>query len=241
MLKILHVYPDLLSLYGEYANVKALAQRLAAAGETVEVVSRSTGERLPLADTDLVYIGAGTEAKLLAAADDLQRHKDKLLAYLEKGGLVLATGNAVALFGNTITAADGTVTQGLGAVDADAVLDGKRRYAEVVAGCDLTAEKVVGAINTSMKLTVRETPLFKVELASEAFVGAAEGYVKGGLFATELCGPLLVRNPALLDVFAAKVAKKDLPPCEEGWYRFARAGYSRVLETLGKEAGMKTR
>ena len=92
-----------------------------------------------------------------------------------------------------------------------------------------------------MTVTCRETPFFTVERASESFVGSTEGCVKGGLFGTELCGPLLVRNPAVLDYYAARLAKKELPPCTSAWYRFAREGYDRLLAKLQSDPAMKTR
>ena len=43
-IKILHFYPDLMSLYGSYANVSVLKRRLEQLGNTVTVTSILPGQ-----------------------------------------------------------------------------------------------------------------------------------------------------------------------------------------------------
>ncbi|MEA5051657.1 MAG: hypothetical protein VB021_09345 [Oscillospiraceae bacterium] len=242
MIKIVYAYGDLLGLYGEYANVKALQQRLESAGETVEVETVHVGDNFRLTGAQLFYVGAGTEGKMLAALEDINEKKSELLAYLENGGLALATGNALAMFGGTVVDADGASAKGLGFGDFGVRIDDKRRYGEFIARCDLVREKVVGSINTSLTVVSREKPMFDIEFASAPILqGATEGIVKNNFYGTELSGPLLVRNPALLDVFAEKVAGRALPRCTDGWYEFAWDGYRSVLETLDKASKRKKR
>ena len=63
-IKILHLFPKLLSLYGEYGNVAVLRRALADAGWTVTVDRYETGA-LDLDGYAFIYIGAGTEDNLL--------------------------------------------------------------------------------------------------------------------------------------------------------------------------------
>lgn len=235
MIKIVYAYGDLLGLYGEYANVKALQQRLECAGETVEVETVHVGEDFRLTGANLFYVGAGTDGKMLAALEDINEKKDAVLQYLENGGLALATGNALALFGGTVVDADGASAKGLGFCDLGVRIDDKRRYGECIARCALIKEKVVGSINTSLTVVSREAPFFTIDYASAPVLRIpSEGVVKNNFYGTELSGPLLVRNPALLDAFAGKIAGHALPICGEGWYDFAWDGYNSVLGTLTK-------
>ena len=66
-IKILHLFPKLLSLYGEYGNVKVLASTLWKGGWEVLVDSM---EEVPgeFAGYNLVYLGSGTEDNLALAA-----------------------------------------------------------------------------------------------------------------------------------------------------------------------------
>ena len=60
-LKILHFYPDLMSLYGSYANVSILKRTLEEMGNTATVERVELGGDADLTHADFVYMGAGTE------------------------------------------------------------------------------------------------------------------------------------------------------------------------------------
>ncbi|NLC78378.1 MAG: hypothetical protein GX683_01440 [Ruminococcaceae bacterium] len=245
MVRIVYLYKDLMGLYGEYANIDALVKRLESAKIKASVETVGYGDMPDLKKTDLLYVGAGTEGRMLAALADFNEKKEAVTEYIKRGGLVLATGNALCLFADKITAADGEEYRGICAIDASVAIDAKRRYSEYIAACPLTEKKVVGAINTSITIDTNEESLFNIEFASKNILKAdTEGIKKGNLFMTQLIGPLLVRNPALLDVFAEKTAKKELPPCGEEWYKYAVAGYESVLNTLeaaAKKGGKRHR
>lgn len=66
-LKILHFYPDLMSLYGSYANVSILKRTLEEMGNTVTVERVELGGDADLTHADFVYMGAGTEHAQKAA------------------------------------------------------------------------------------------------------------------------------------------------------------------------------
>ena len=73
-LKLLHFYPDLMSLYGSYANVSILKRTLEAMGNTVAVERVRPGEDADIADADFIYMGAGTERAQKAALADFARY-----------------------------------------------------------------------------------------------------------------------------------------------------------------------
>ena len=74
-IKILHLLPKLLSLYGEYGNVAVFANELRKAGFTVTVDSWENGQ-LDLSNYNFVYIGSGTEDNLLEANRRLAPYAD---------------------------------------------------------------------------------------------------------------------------------------------------------------------
>lgn len=231
-MKLVSGYPDLLNLYGDYANLAALRRRLDSCALSVDVEALTVGSYTELSSADFVCFGAGTEKSLLAALDDVLRYREDIEGYLASGRKLLATGNSYALFAKGITLSDGTSREGLGFLDADVRFTGKRAYCEYIMRCSLTDKKVVGCVNSSLTLTSRETPFFAVQKRSEKGSAASEGSIKGGLFATELSGPLLVRNPALLDYFAASIVGIELPECSSGWYAYAEKGYENALAEL---------
>ena len=59
-LKLLHIFDDVMNLYGEYANVAVMARYLTDLGHTVTVETLSLYEKKDISGYDLYYMGAGT-------------------------------------------------------------------------------------------------------------------------------------------------------------------------------------
>ena len=108
-IKIIHFYPDLMSLYGSYANVAVLRRALEALGDTVTVETVLPGREADLSGADFLYMGAGTEHAQKAALADFARYGDAVKALAEDGVSMLFAGTAMELLGRTITDADGKV------------------------------------------------------------------------------------------------------------------------------------
>ena len=73
-LKIIHFYPDLMSLYGSYANVSVLRRYLEALGCAVTVQAVVPGEGADITSADFLFMGAGTERAQRFAAEDFARY-----------------------------------------------------------------------------------------------------------------------------------------------------------------------
>ena len=67
-MKILHLYPDFMNLYGEYGNMRVLQRHLQDQGVTVTLEEKTvTDDSLDFSDVDFIYIGCGTERSQKAA------------------------------------------------------------------------------------------------------------------------------------------------------------------------------
>ena len=75
---ILHLYPELMSLYGEYANLSVLRRLLEDLGDTVTVKTATFEDTPDFAGVDLIYMGAGTERSQKAVLTDLRRYAENL-------------------------------------------------------------------------------------------------------------------------------------------------------------------
>ena len=60
-LKICHLYPDILNLYGDRGNVLCLSRRLQWLQIPVQVDRVCVGEPLKASDDDLFFIGGGQD------------------------------------------------------------------------------------------------------------------------------------------------------------------------------------
>ena len=210
-LNILHLFPELMSLYGEYANLAVLRRRLEGLGHAVNIISADCETAPDFSTVDMIYMGAGTERSQKAALKKIVPYADALKATAERGALVLFTGNAMPMLGKSITDADGQQFAALGLADFTTQESDKRIGEDVIAVPTLWKETAVGFMNKCSVTKGITTPLFSalpLGFGNED-KGGAEGYVSGNVLATHITGPVLVKNPAFTDMiirrlFAAK-------------------------------------
>lgn len=241
-LKILHLYPDCMSLYGEYANVAVLKRHLEAMGVSVAVEQITLDETPDFSGADLIYMGAGTERTQKAVLTALEGKGPELKAALDRGAVVLFTGNAMETLGASVIDAAGKVWPGLGLAEFSTVETDKRSPEDVIAHSTLWDSPVVGFMNKCSVTHGVTSPLFdslSLGLGNEAEKGA-EGYVSGNLFATHITGPVLVKNPDFTDLlilrlFAAKgwEAPEELPVLPH-----EREAYEVTLKELTARVGV---
>lgn len=241
MINIIAAYPDYLDLYGEYSAVKLLEKRLTGCGKEVAVTGMGFGTFPDISRADMIYVGAGTEDRVLSVLNDMKEHAGQLKEFVGRGGLLAVSGSSMAIFCRTVTdTRNGTGCEGLGLFDAQAVITPKRRYGELI--CSYGSEKkVIGAVNSSIDFARgnAQEEMFRVIWDSSGRFpkGTAEGFRTGdNVYASEITGPLIWRNPFLLDEIAEKLAREKLPECRELWYTETVRAYDHALEVLMKEA-----
>ena len=83
-MKLLHLYYDLMNLYGEYANITVLARHLKDQGLEVTVDRRTLGDCFDCAGYDFIYLGAGMESSQKIALRTFSPHWEELAAAIEK-------------------------------------------------------------------------------------------------------------------------------------------------------------
>lgn len=216
-LNILHFYPDLMSLYGSYANVSILKRTLEAMGNTVSVARVEPGADASFANADFIYMGAGTERAQKAALMYFSRLREAVKAAADGGVPMLFAGNSMELLGKSITDDAGKVYDGLGLADFTSVQNKKRFVEDVYGHTDLYKDAVVGFINRCSVITGVKTPLVTAMDMGHGNEGPCgpEGYHRGSIFASQLTGPILVKNPALLKVMVQAVYRHRGEPCPE--------------------------
>lgn len=212
-IRILHLFPKRLSLYGEYGNVAVLARTLEEQGHNVEVLSYEEGE-LSFENVNMVYVGTGTEEALWEANRILQPHKELIKTALSGGASFLATGNAMALFGSELTF-DGEKANGLDVFSYKTEMSSKKRYLADALGKDPEGNIYVGFINTGCVYTGTDKPVMELLLGKNLGndkANPAEGYKEGAFFGTQLIGPVLTKNPHLLSAFVKTLTGEECTP-----------------------------
>ena len=206
-LNIVHLYPDVMDLYGEYANLAVLRRHLETVGAAVTVRPVACEDEPDFTAADLLYMGAGAERGQKYVLEKLLPHVDGLKAAVGAGAAVLFTGNAMETLGQSVTDAAGKVWPGLGLADFTTVETDRRDPGDVIAHTSLLDRPVVGFMNKCSVTHGVTTPLFdKLTLGfGNGADRGAEGYVSGNVLATHLTGPVLVKNPHFTDFLIRRV------------------------------------
>ena len=159
-LRIVHLYPDALNLYGDGGNAIVLARRCAWRGIPVRVDDVRMGDELDLSTADVVLIGGGADCDQLAVVNELRSQRDKLASYIEQDGVMLAICGSYQLLGRSYYM-DDTRVEGLGVIGAETVRGEGRLTGNVAVASDLFPHKLVGFENHGgrTKLDADETPL----------------------------------------------------------------------------------
>ena len=99
-LKIAHLYPDLLNLYGDIGNITTLKKRCEWRGIETQVDSVCGSEKISFTDYDLVFLGGGSDREQLLVRDKLIAKKKDISAYVENGGVLVAVCGGYQLLGS---------------------------------------------------------------------------------------------------------------------------------------------
>lgn len=208
-----YLYNDLLNLYGDEGNIKALKYHLEEQNVNVDIKYMSIGDKKDFKDVDFLYIGSGTEHNLNVALEDLKKDKDKIKEYLDEGKILLSTGNSVELFGNYIITNKKIKT--LGIIDY-VCMNQERTVKDVKTKTDILDEDIIGFENHSGKNISSNEDIIN----------------EGSFYGTYIIGPILVRNPKLCSLFIHKLIdskEKDFEYGEED-YDFENEAYKKAVK-----------
>ena len=201
-IKLLHLYYDIMNLYGEYGNIKILEEHLKDQGYTVMVDKKTLGEEKNLEEYDFIYMGCGTERNQMCIMQDFKKEKEKLSKLIEQEKNIMLTGNSYEILGKKLNREDA-----LGIFNFEAKNTQKRTTEDVICTSNLLKNKVVGFINNMSEITNLENSLFDIEWGIE---DKKEGISYKNLIGTHIIGPILIRNPELLKLLINRICtQKD--------------------------------
>ena len=232
-MKILHLYHDIMNLYGEYANVAAMQRMLEKNNISCEVDKLSVNDTLQLMDYDFIYVGSGTESNQKYVLEHLMSYKDELKEYIEAGKMLLMTGNSFEILGKTLKDAKEKVYEGLGFFDFSVKEQERtRNTADAIFMMEGQENPLVGFINKCSTIEGINMPLFQVKmgLGNEA-KGTTEGIRYKNFYGTHLTGPILIKNPYFLIQIASDLCGKEM---NGDYLTYEKAGYEITLRELTK-------
>jgi CobQ-like glutamine amidotransferase family enzyme len=221
--RIVWVYPDLLSTYGDRGNLLILAHRARRRGLRVDAIEVRSDERLP-AGADIYLLGGGEDGPQALAAQRLNADRG-LHRAVERGAAVLAVCAGYQLVGTSFFA-KGAKCGGLELLDLHSDRGPSRAVGELAGAPDpaLNLPTITGFENHGGRthLGPATKPLARVA-TGVGNDGATEGVWQGRLLGTYMHGPALARNPALADLLLRWVTGVDGPALDDSWPSRLRA------------------
>lgn len=206
-----HLYYDLLNLYGDSGNIKALKYHLEEQGIDVEIRNISVGEKKDFKDIDLLYIGSGTNDNTLVALEDLKKDIKDLEKYIKDKKFILSTGNSIEIFGNYILLSKQKIKT-LGVLDYVCMKE-KRIVKDVNTTTNLIDDKIIGFENHDGKVLTFDDDIIKID----------------NFYGSYIIGPLLVRNPKFCSYFI-----KELITSKDKDFEFKTENYDLDIKAYNK-------
>ncbi len=200
-IRLVWVYPDLLSTYGDRGNLLMLARRARLRGIPVEIAEVNSDQRVPT-DGDIYLLGGGEDLPQVLAARRL-RSGGGLAGAVNQGAVVFAVCAGYQIMGTEFGGPEGEPVPGLGLLDISSGRGDRRGVGEIAADVDpvLGVERLTGFENHQG--VTRRGPGVKPLATVLTGVGngdGTEGAYSGRVVGTYLHGPALVRNPSLADM-----------------------------------------
>ncbi|HEV3381896.1 MAG TPA: glutamine amidotransferase [Trebonia sp.] len=234
-LRLVWIYPDLLSTYGDRGNALVLERRARLRGLPVEVVEVNSDQRVP-PDGHIYLMGGGEDLPQTLAARRLNADGGVHEA-VRRGAVLFAVCAGYQMLGLEFGGVDDTPVRGLGLLDMRSGRGERRAVGEIVADVDpvLNVPRLTGFENHQgvTRLGPQARPLSRTSVGVGNGDGT-EGAYAGRVLGTYLHGPALVRNPGLADLllFWAVGQLPPLPPeAEELAQRLREERLSAVTAT----------
>lgn len=204
-LRLVHLYPDLMSVYGDRGNVLTLVRRAQWRDLRVDVQEVTVDDRLDPAGVDMIFFGGGQDREQAVVSPDfLQGKGEAVCEAVEGGAALLSVCGGYQLLGQSYTTVDGQELPGAGLFDVRSVPGPKRHIGNVLieTRLDGAPRTLVGFENHSGRTYLGDhvMPLGRTVVgAGNNGEDGTEGAVYKGAIGCYLHGSLLPKNPWLAD------------------------------------------
>ena len=239
-LRICHLYPEVLNLYGDRGNIRCLQQRLLWRNIDCEITQVKIGDRADLSAFDLFFIGGGQDFEQEVLLGDLKSGKAaEIRAAIEDGKTFLCICGGYQMLGHYYETYEGVKCEFLGAIDFYTV-GGKVRMIDNYAfrlGEESGGSTVVGFENHSGR-TYLGPGVKPLGTVLKGYGNNGEDKTEGvrykNVFGSFSHGPILPKNPELCDeilrsALERRYGRADLSPLED---RFEKLAHEKVLERV---------
>lgn len=200
-IRIAHLYPKLLNIYGDIGNILTLKKRCEWRGIRVIIDEINIGDNIT--EHDLYFIGGGQDLQQIEVSKELQKHKEFLTKERNRMAVFLGICGGYQLLGHYYQPHQGDKLMGISLMDAYTVAGNKRYIGNVTIKTDLVEPNTLVGFENHSGLTYLQgqtTPIGNVVVGNG---NNGKDKTEGGrfmnVFGTYLHGSFLPKNPQFAD------------------------------------------
>jgi len=234
MIKIAHLYYDLMNLYGEHANIRALKQHFENQGAEVEVAYLTKGDEINFNQYDIFYMGMGTEMNQLIVIEDIMKYQNKIKNVIDKKMFII-TGNSLEIFGNYILNKKSKINT-LGIFDYYSERVEERIAIDGIYISKLIEQPFIGSHNRGSIMYSEKNEFLRVLEGQGSNPNThLEGYQLQDFYGTYLIGPLLIRNPYFTDYLVKRILEQKKLSYKDNKDSLSYKAYDEYLKNFLKK------
>ena len=207
-LRIVHLYPEQMNIYGDTGNVLTIVRRAQWHGYDPEVLVHHPGSPFP-DDVDLIVGGGGQDSGQGLVADDLHALGDHIRGLANDGVAMLMVCGLYQLFGKFFETVTGERLDGIGVFDVSTYGGPKRLVGNVRSNTQFG--EVFGYENHSglTMLGEGQRPFGEIAMGSgNNGRDRTEGAIYNNVYGTYLHGSVLPKNPRFADALLEAAAMR---------------------------------
>ena len=220
-LTIVHLYRELLNLYGDRGNIQCMMKRSLWRGIEAETIAFGLEDSIDFSKLDIVLLGGGSDREQRIVCSRLRDIRENFHHYVEDGGSVLAVCGGYQLLGHYYKTEEDTL-EGLSLVDLYTEQGSPRLIDNIVLENPDFSLPIVGFENHGGRTYIGDNKPFGKVVYGHGNNGedGQEGVLYKNVVGTYLHGPLLPKNPHICDYLISnalerKYGKGALEPLDD--------------------------
>ncbi len=217
MLRIAHLYPKLLNIYGDGGNVLTLKKRCEWHGIEVCIDEINVGDSIT--HHDIYFIGGGQDLQQIEVSKELQKHKDFLTEERDRGAVFLGICGGYQLMGHYYQPHNGEKLLGISLLDAYTVAGNKRFIGNITTQTEFVFPNTLVGFENHSGLTYLQgdtKPLGTILNGNgNNGVDKTEGARFKNVFGTYMHGSFLPKNVHFADYMIELALGEKLTPLDD--------------------------
>lgn len=215
--RIAHLYPKLLNIYGDGGNILTLKRRCEWRGINIVVDEINVGDSI--SEHDIYFIGGGQDTQQIEVSKELQKHKEFLTKERDRGAVFLGICGGYQLMGYYYQPHEGDKLPGISLLDAYTIAGDKRFIGNVTVETDVVNPNSLVGFENHSGLTYLQgdtKPLGKMIVGNgNNGVDRTEGARYKNVFGTYMHGSFLPKNVHFADYMLELALGEKLAPLKD--------------------------